>query len=377
MLDREALPPLEPAMSERLADETIIAVGSGTETLANLAAGTYPYDDAVEIPATTTSDDLASEWRLLPLNSECIQNCVSGSSTHVTLGLIYKADGDKIVASYFNYQTPGDDETPATGATAITWTAQGKNDVNTALGLGGDGHEITLAYYDGEFDGTTPEYLIDSPLNRGDDIDTLIFQNQYSMLSFWLYPNPRFNIIDLGFSSTDLIGLLTPDAQIPSSGSVDYEGIAVGYVFEGEDLSDNFFVYGDSSFTADFGVGTLSGKITVSAYQTSDLRRKLGGGEFGESRGTIGIDFSGATLGSRGNFYADSELTYSPDNSAPSLGIFSAFKKEGMDEFVDNLDMAIYGDFYGPAAAEIGGELELETSDESLDLEFQFTADKQ
>jgi hypothetical protein len=367
--DAEVLPSFR---GESLRGDTEIAVGGGNVMLADLVARDPALSGATPLTANTNSD-LASAWRLFPNNT----------AATVTLGLVYRADGEKIVASFANYQTPGDDGTSITSATAITLTVSGKNGVNAALGLGGGGHNITLAHYDSRFSGT-PEFYQQGRGGR-DEIDALIFQNQYSLLSFWIFPR----ITNIAEFRDDPLGLLTPDAGIPSTGSANYEGIAVGQFTDfSVSASANQFVYGTSTFRVDFAGNTLDGKINVSAYDASGLENKLEDGAFGEVRGAIVIDFSGPFASGGGFNISSTGLTYPTgvDGNArdgANLGVFAPFKKEGTGQinevFAAGLNARTEGDFYGPNAAEIAGELDLRigSGGQRKEMELQFTADQQ
>jgi hypothetical protein len=167
------------------------------------------------------------------------------------------------------------------------------------------------------------------------------------------------------------MGLVTPEADVPTEGDADYAGDFVGiYVEPGFDEFGSVYVAtGDAAFTADFGLGTVEG-------------------------GVFGISLDGTNLDGDADFIADAgdilfdDVTIDIEGKAEIGGIccisFSIFPSAfagnvvpgegGFMDFDEASKGTVFGFFYGPnnvvlnGPEEVGVVLTLENADGSGDF---------
>lgn len=76
-------------------------------------------------------------------------------------------------------------------------------------------------------------------------------------------------------SYTFALGSVTPVADVPTSGTATYNGLAVGSVIGG-----GAFQEGTSTFNVDFGAKKLDGSVTIGAFNPIPLTANINGNQF-------------------------------------------------------------------------------------------------
>ena len=92
-------------------------------------------------------------------------------------------------------------------------------------------------------------------------------------------------------SYTFALGSVTPVADVPTSGTATYNGLAVG-----SPIGGGAFQEGTSTFNVDFGAKRLDGSVTIGAFNPVPLTANIDGNQF-SGTSTDGVKTSGRFYG--------------------------------------------------------------------------------
>lgn len=235
----------------------------------------------------------------------------------------------------------GSDENPA----HFRVTDTEDNDFIFRIASTGD-LEMVVENVDPEGDGFFLAETIDDDPDVGDDVAALVATTPGAIAPFFGTLNYMSAVawvttavpaddateipVDFGLGH---MGLATPEADIPTTGTADYSGEFVGlYVVPGDGAEGIIAeATGDALFTADFGDATVEGGVSGIELDGFDL---AGDAFFVEDAG--GIDFDEVTIS--GNTFTGGVV--------PAEGGFAEFDADS----IGTLD----GTFYGPVEDGIG-----------------------
>lgn len=143
----------------------------------------------------------------------------------------------------------------------------------------------------------------------------------YSGFGNWTASKPPFAASD-GVSYPFIFGTLTPAASIPRTGSASYAGFVVGTGLGPSPADDHYELSGPSSLAFNFGAGTYTGSMnpTATAFVPIGTPSPISLGSFG---------FAGTVTAQKSQFSGDIQF------GGQSVG-------------------ALVGNFFGPAADEVG-----------------------
>ncbi len=182
--------------------------------------------------------------------------------------------------------------------------SQVKADINT-----------TLNDFNSEFtDTNNVNDTYDFSINKNDGYVDTLGQYDYTAWGEWKGTNPEFN----NTTGHWIAGEQTMNDDLPDSGTIDYDGIVLGTVYNGTDYE------------------SLNGTSSIRANFDND-----------EVTGTLSIKYADS-----GNTFSNAQLEDVTIQDAQNF--FSGDLKDGNDTG------SIEGVFFGPQAAEVGGQWELD-----------------